>query len=288
MSSSNANIDFSILRNYSSAFSRSAFTDVLNYDDFTNFDRILHNCKTFERSTYFELITFLYSNISQNYRCEYVYKNELIKHLLKYGTKNTVFFNEFRAGNSIADLAVFNGESKAFEIKTEYDTPRRLDKQLEDYKSFFDRCYLVIAEKKLEEYMSISDKSTGIICMSKRNGRIRMEEIRSATQNNHFDASSMMSCLRTEEYKNITTSLGFITDNIPGYELYSYCKNIIINADPKLVRTYFIREIKKRKNNTALLRRFPMPLRQIMLSLNLSDIKAEKLIILLNKKINQI
>lgn len=31
---------------------------------------------------------------------------------------------------------MFNGESKAFEIKTEYDTPRRLDKQMDDYKRF--------------------------------------------------------------------------------------------------------------------------------------------------------
>ena len=76
---------------------------------------------------YSDLLKKSYSVISKYYRCEYVYKNELIKLLLKkYGTRNSVYFNEFRVGNSIADMVMFNGESKAFEIKTEYDTPRRL------------------------------------------------------------------------------------------------------------------------------------------------------------------
>ena len=64
---------------------------------------------------------------------------------------------------------MFNGESKAFEIKTEYDTPRRLDKQMEDYKRFFDKCYLVVPEDRLEEYYNIVEPTTGIITMSRDN-----------------------------------------------------------------------------------------------------------------------
>ena len=51
------------LRNLSSAFSRNAFVDVLNYN-------------ALKCTTYFELLKKSYSLISKYYRCEYVYKNE--------------------------------------------------------------------------------------------------------------------------------------------------------------------------------------------------------------------
>ena len=115
------------LRDCSSAFSRSAFTDVLSYDDYSHFDWI-YSYYNFKCDTYLGLIKRAYSIIAKGYRCEYVYKNELLTQLLKvYGVKNTAYYSEFRVGESIADMAMFNGESKAFEIKTEYDSPRRLD-----------------------------------------------------------------------------------------------------------------------------------------------------------------
>ena len=53
------------------------------------------------------------------------------------------------------------------------------------------------------------------------------------------------------------------------------------------MRELFLREIKKRKNNTALLRKYPMSIRQMMLSLNLPQDKANKLLEQLNININQ-
>ena len=210
----------------------------------------------------FELLKKSYSLISKYYRCEYVYKNELIKLLLKkYGARDSVYFSEFRVGNSIADMVMFNGESKAFEIKTEYDTPRRLDKQMEDYKRFFDKCYLVVPEDRLEEYYNIVEPTTGIITMSRDNGRIILKEVRSVYQNEHFEPKTLMSCLRTDEYKNIALSLGVSLDGVAGYDMYTYCYNVI-------------------------LRKYPMSIRQMMLSLNLPEDKANKLLKQLNININ--
>lgn len=277
------------LRDLSSAFSRSAFVDILNYNDYSHFDWLSSKYDTLKCTTYFELLKKSYSLISKHYRCEYVYKNELIKLLFKdYGTKNTVYFSEFRVGNSIADMVMFNGESKAFEIKTEYDTPRRLDKQMEDYKRFFDKCYIVVPESRLEEYYKIVEFTTGIIKMSRNNGRIILKEVRSANQNKRFDPEALMSCLRTDEYKNITLSLGFTLDGIAGYDLYRFCYNVISQADSNKLRELFLSEVKKRKNNTALLRKYPMSIRQMMLSLNLSEDKANKLLKQLNININQV
>lgn len=288
MAATSINKDMIRLRDLSSIFSRSAFTDVLNYNDYSHFNWLSSKYDTLKCSTYFDLLNKSYSLISKYYRCEYVYKNELIKLLLKkYGTRNSVYFSEFRVGNSIADMVMFNGESKAFEIKTEYDTSRRLDKQMEDYKRFFDKCYIVVPKNRLEEYYNIVEPTTGIITMSRDNGRIILKEVRSANQNKHFDPEALISCLRTEEYKNITLSLGVSLDGVAGYDMYTFCYNVISQADSDKLRRFFLREVKKRKNNTALLRKYPMSIRQMMLSLNLPEDKANKLLEQLNININQ-
>ena len=284
----NANEELIRLRDFSSAFSRSAFIDVLNFNDYSDFNWLVSKYDILRCATYSDLLKKAYSVISKYYRCEYVYKNELIKLLLKkYGTRNSVYFNEFRVGNSIADMVMFNGESKAFEIKTEYDTPRRLDKQMDDYKRFFDKCYIIVPEDKVDEYRDILESTTGIIAMSRNNGRIILKEIRHAEQNERFEFEALMSCLRTEEYKNIVLSLGESLEGIAGYDMYKYCYQVISKANPNELRELFLREIKKRKNNTALLRKYPMSIRQMMLSLNLPQDKANKLLEQLNININQ-
>ena len=289
MSAISANKELIRQRDFSSAFSRSAFIDILNYNDYSHFNWLLSKYNLLKCVTYSDLLRKLYSLISKHYRCEYVYKNELIKHLLKeYGTRNSVYFSEFRVGNSIADIVMFNGESKAFEIKTEYDTPRRLDKQMDDYKRFFDKFYIIVPEDKVNEYCNIVEIKTGIIAMNSDNGRITLKEIRHAEQNECFDPEVLMSCLRTEEYKNIVLSLGESLEGITGYDMYKYCYQIILKAKSNELRKLFLREIKKRKNNTALLRKYPMSIRQMMLSLNLSEGKANKLLEKLNININHI
>lgn len=290
MSTLNANRELVKLRDLSSVFSRSAFVDILNYCDYSHFDWLVNQySSSLNCTTYFDLIKKTYSIISKHYRCEYVYKNELIKLLLKeYGTKDTVYFSEFRVGNSIADIAMFNGESKAFEIKTEYDTPRRLDKQMEDYKRFFDKCYIVVPESKLDEYRTIVESTTGIISMKRENGRIVLYKVRQAQQNTRFAPDALMSCLRISEYTNIALSLGASLDGIAGYDMFNFCYNVISNADPGMVKKLFLREVKKRKNNTPFLRKSPMVIRQMLLSLNLPEDKASKLISQLNVNINQV
>lgn len=286
MASTTVNKDINRFRDLSSAFSRRVFVDVLEFNDYSHFNWLVSKYSFLNGSTYLGLLQKSYLQICKSYRCEYVYKNELIKLLLKkYGTRNTVYFNEFRVGNSIADMVMFNGESKAFEIKTEYDTPRRLDMQMEDYKRLFDKCYIVIPETKLSEYKDIIESTIGIITLKRDNGRITLDEVKTAHQNICFDTNLLMACLKTNEYKNIAQSLGASLDGIAGYDIYTYCYKVISNANTDELRPLFLREVKKRKNNTAQLRRFPMSIRQMMLCLNLSEAKAVKLIKQLNTNI---
>ena len=141
-------IPMEMMRSYSSAFSRRVFSDIINYGDFSHLDYLMKNWspKAKDGDTYLMLLRQIYRAMCKNYRCEYVYKNEIINKLLlnQFAGTRTVVFNEFRVADSIVDLAMFIGVSKAFEIKTEYDSKKRLAHQLEIYSKLFQECYIVI------------------------------------------------------------------------------------------------------------------------------------------------
>lgn len=276
------------MRSYSSAFSRSLFTDIIKYGDCSRLDAIhdRYDGKRKKEKTYFSYLKYLYRQISINYRCEYVYKNELIELLIKkYAHSNTVIFNEFRMQKSIVDLAMFNGNSRAFEIKTEYDTTRRLIGQLVDYTRVFQLCYVVIPANMLETYEKDIPPYIGIVLMRESGGVLELDEARPAVENKNIDAGMMMKCLRTKEYENmVIEEFGKLPD-VPYYEMYEACEEKLYDMPPGKLHQYFLKEIEKRKNNMCLLKKAPRELRQMYLQLGLSKGQIDILQTYLNNPI---
>lgn len=276
------------MRSYSSAFSRALFTDIIKYGDCSRLDAIhdRYDGKRKKEKTYFSYLKYLYRQISINYRCEYVYKNELIELLIKkYAHSNTVIFNEFRMQKSIVDLAMFNGNSRAFEIKTEYDTTRRLIGQLVDYTRVFQLCYVVIPANMLETYEKDIPPYIGIVLMRESGGVLELDEARPAVENKNIDAGMMMKCLRTKEYENmVIEEFGKLPD-VPYYEMYEACEEKLYDMPPDKLHQYFLKEIEKRKNNMWLLKKAPRELRQMYLQLGLSKGQIDILQTYLNNPI---
>lgn len=276
------------MRSYSSAFSRALFTDIIKYGDCSRLDAIhdRYDGKRKKEKTYFSYLKYLYRQISINYRCEYVYKNELIELLIKkYSHSNTVIFNEFRMQKSIVDLAMFNGNSRAFEIKTEYDTTRRLIGQLVDYTRVFQLCYVVIPANMLETYEKDIPPYIGIVLMRESGGVLELDEARPAVENKNIDAGMMMKCLRTKEYENmVIEEFGKLPD-VPYYEMYEACEEKLYDMPPDKLHQYFLKEIEKRKNNMCLLKKAPRELRQMYLQLGLSKGQIDILQTYLNNPI---
>lgn len=277
-----------MLRSFSSAFTRSTFCDIIHYNDYSYLDWLIerYDIKLRGDGSYYSFLKTIYSQMAREYRCEYVYKNELIHELIKkYGTKSTSIYNEFRVGESIADIAFFNGESKAFEIKTQYDSSKRLNKQLHSYSRVFDKCYVVIPEERLFDYYEPDDK-TGIILLKRVNGRMILEEFREAKQNDVYDAALLMSCLRTIEYeKLLIDSFGSLPEATPG-QLYKTCCEQICKLPTDVLSNFFITAVKARKDNAKVIYKMPHALRQICLALNLNSKKSEILLEKLYKPIN--
>ncbi len=270
------------LRSYSSIFSRSVFSDIIEYDDYTRLNTLFNRYDSSKDRfcSYFDYIKYIYRVIAKEYRCEYIYKNEIINKLLinEYGTKNTVAINEFRVQNSIVDFALFNGESKAFEIKTEYDTKKRLEHQIDDYSKLFQKCYIVIPEGSYQQYNDSVSENVGIIVLIREKGRIKLSERRAATENRNIDPHVLMRSIRASEYRNIVTEYFGYLPNVSCFEMFDKCQEMIERIPQQDLHTLFLKEIKKRTNNTRLLRTFPSEIRQICLSLNLDQKQSNNLL----------
>ena len=155
------------LRDYSSLFSRSQALSWLKMD----FSSINYKIERYDvkwlnnqNLTYLDYLKYVYTVLADNYQNEYVFKNEFLNNWLikELGETNSQIFSEFRLGNSIADLVMFNGCSKIFEIKTELDNDSRLTLQVENYAKVFNQIFLIIPASKIHLYEKY-DASVGII-----------------------------------------------------------------------------------------------------------------------------
>ena len=280
------NVKIQLSRQYAQAFGRGVYDDILRWGDSEMLTLLCRSRKRNSEETYMECLQRFYSSMKRHYRCEYVFKNEIIAELRKqYAHRRSLIVNEFRVGNSIVDLAFFNGESRAYEIKTGYDTPRRLEGQLYDYRRVFDKCYLVVEQSEVKNWKNYDD-GTGIIafCHGSR-GKITMEEVRPASQNQQIDVDVLMTCLRAEEYEYIAEHYAGASLSEKKYKHFEECKEILKGMGAEELHDAFLETIEKRKSSFALLNETPRELYQICMSMHLSGKQLDVITNSLNNKI---
>ncbi len=258
---------------YASIFSRRNIENIF-CDDFTLFDELI---QTYDKQivgqdiiNYKNYFCYAFRYLMRNYRNEYIVKNALLNNLIKHhGTSQTVAFNEFRVGKSIADLVLFNGNSRAYEIKTEYDSPKRLGTQMIDYNELFQFCYLVVHEQYYEKYHKDINSNVGVIIYSLDKGHIHFEEKQSATENTNINPYLLMRCLRTEEYKRIVSLYYDSLPEMNAFTAFEICEELMANVPASKLHEFFISTMKERRSNMKYLKEYESYLRQLCLSMHI-------------------
>ncbi|MDR2913496.1 MAG: sce7726 family protein [Tannerella sp.] len=280
--------DMERLRSYSTIFSSNAFLRLIGQGDFDFINRKIERFDTEKfknkEKTYNQYLQYIYQALCNGYRCEYIYKNQIINDLLlkKYKLSSTIAINEFRVGNSIVDIAMFNGISRAFEIKTELDSDKRLNTQLIDYEKLFDECYIVTHESLVDKYLNQKD-DTGIIVLYKEKNCLKLKEIRSAKKNNTIDCETLIRCLRTTEYKNIIENFYGEIPDVSSFKMFDTCLLMMKRIPADELHTLMMTEFKKRKIDKNVILSSPKVLKHICLSLNM-NFNAYSI---LNERLNQ-
>lgn len=268
--------DIERLHYYASLFSGNVVQRSLKYNDYSAIFECLHRYDsdlTSRGLTYWDYFDYVYRILEKNYRNEYVYKNTLIKGYIvkEYSLKETKVFNEFRIGSSIADLAMFNGTSKAFEIKTELDNDKRLASQLGEYARLMEESYLVVSADLVDKYRSDVDKSVGIISLCRQGRSLKIERLRKARKNSCVDIDVLMSSVRCDEYRwMVKTAYGSLPD-VSDFEMFDACKDLLNRLSSIKLQRLFLDAVKKRKNSTGLLKSVPRSANLLCLSMDWNE-----------------
>lgn len=269
------------LRVLSQIFSPPMFQKIVRDDDFALFRRQTE--KHFNATSYntnLDIIKSLYKTLQKQYRCEYIYKNNLFLEIYKkenLGT--TLILNELRVGSSKADLVLLNGSIRIYEIKTELDGLGKLSKQLNDYQKFADKVYVVTDEKFAEKIkVEYADTNIGIIVLDTKN---KLETIKEANENySLFEFDTIFKILRKQEYLDLVfDNYGFIPE-VPNTKIFRACYGLLAKMDIVHFQKQVLGKLKERKLlNPDLLksRRTPKELKHICNTLDLNEQEYHKL-----------
>lgn len=276
------------LRDYSSLFSRNEALSWFKMDFSSinyKIERYDKNWLQSEKSTYLDYLRYVYSILAINYQNEYIFKNEFLNEWLisELGDTNSQIFSEFRVGNSIADLAMFNGCSKIFEIKTELDSDIRLNLQLENYRKAFNEIYLIVPESKLSIYEKY-DSNVGVITFNSNNDKL-FTLLRNAKTNYEIDPSIIMTILHSKEYISIVKNYYGVLPPMTSFSQYKICSDLIFEIPNLKLNKLFIAEIKKRATNDALSFRYYKEFNQLFLALKMTRSNKYKMIDILKTPI---
>jgi len=221
-----------------------------------------------------------FSHLSSHHRNEYVYKSAVIDRIVfgRHSPATSAVGMELHVGKSIVDIAIFNGTSTAYEVKSELDSPRRLTSQTANYLKAFDKVYVVAPRNNAQRYESFCDHRVGIMELNERGS---LSIVRAATSNmNNIETRALFRMLRRDEYVGaIEKHLGQKI-SLPNGLVSQYCEKEFCKLSVEDAHAAYLKAMRKRTTNkefVGYLRSLPNHLRTLGYSSNLSSMQQSKI-----------
>lgn len=215
-----------------------------------------------------------YTALVAGYRCEYVYKNTLARKILleRHSFSEATLLGEFYAAGAKVDLAIVNGTSTAYEIKTAYDKLDRLPSQIDSYSKVFDEIYVVTDISTIESVEKIIPTHVGILELT-QDTNIRTHK-RALSNRNEVSSSSIFWSLRESEYKKIVYENLRVTLDLPNTERVAAYHKLFSSIDPQLAHQGMVSALRDRMLPSAqleLVNASPWSLKYLSLSKTLPN-----------------
>ncbi len=244
--------------NYSDreVFDSKQIKDIYNsYDTLFNCDRLASMLNTIKNDSSInyssiEDVRALYNYyILKHYPNETSIKAKFINNVL-LKTQNHVSIFELPVGSSRVDLCKINGESIAYEIKSDLDNFSRLDKQLHDYLLVFEKVYVICSMKNIEKIKKLIPKNCGIYTYSIRGSNYYFKAYKKAIISRDIDPIEQ---LRIFNKKELIKHFSIKEFNLEIKE--TVVKEIAENNSTKIINNKFKEMLKgKYKNKWSFLR----------------------------------
>lgn len=189
----------------------------------------------------------------EGYRDEYIYKAALTHKILlgKHSLQTASMLNEFRVGECKADLAILNGTSTVYEVKSERDSLSRLERQVTAYAKVFARVYVIAAENHVDAIIGAVAEDVGILRL---NGRHRISTLREAVDRPERTSPAVIfESIRAEEARMILLLQGVSVPVVPNTELNSVLRHLFTKLDARKAHDGMVKVLRKTRNLSPLL-----------------------------------
>ena len=192
----------------------------------------------------------------------------------RHSLKTASLLTEFRAGSCKADVAILNGTSTVYEIKSERDTLHRLENQLENYRKVFAKVYVVVAEPFIDQVLQLTDENIGVMSL------VRWDRVRTVREAlDRADAVcplTIFDSLRLAEAKEILNNLGIEAPDLPNTKMRAAMQERFAALPARSVHAEMVRVLKRARSLASLgtlVDQLPQSLKPAALStrLRLSD-----------------
>lgn len=188
----------------------------------------------------------VFGMLVEHYRCEYVFKNAIATDILMdfHSPEKARLLSEFRSGSCRADAVIVNGTSSVYEVKTDLDSLGKLQKQLNSYRSIFDKIYVVASSSMCDKVAALIDDDVGIFSFT---DNAQLKSIRkSASHKELVSPSQIFDCMRRDEYVGAITKHFGQAPTVPNTQIYTECKKLFCELSPIAAHAAMVHALKRR------------------------------------------
>ncbi len=193
----------------------------------------------------------LYSILSAHYPSEYIYKNALAEQVyLGKHFEESHMLTELRVASCKADVAIFNGTSTVYEIKSDLDSLERLETQIDAYTSFFDRINVITSQSQIKRVSALLSSEIGVMALAP-DGSI---EVYREPESNKWRVrpSVIFSSLRKSEYLQIIDDKHGTTPNVPNTRIHQVCLELFSELTSEDAHDAMLDVLQRRGNSRQL------------------------------------
>ncbi len=214
-----------------------------------------------------EFFTRVYNELLAPYRCEYVIKNELANRvfLAHHNPALSTLVTEMRIGANRIDFVIVNGRATAYEIKSEFDSLKRVDAQVASYLRVFPRVNVVAARGHVDTLLSGLDSRVGVLEFTEA-GSISCAR-RACDNLENVEPDAIFQVLRMPEYKAaVRSEFGYVPD-VPNTRIHTACRALFGRISPTRAHQYLLQALKRRvmgPQDATLLAGLPYCLKQML------------------------
>lgn len=226
---------------------------------------------------------------TSNCRSEYIYKAALAHKILlgTHNLKTASMLHEFRVDNCKADVAILNGTATVYEIKSERDSLSKLGKQIEAYKKFFAKVYVIAGEHHIDNIKSIVCNEVGILKLSNRYQISTVHNAKDCPE--RISPLTIFESIRIYEAKQILNLNDIYFPDVPNTEVHSLLKEKFLKLAPSIAHASMVEVLKKTRTLAPLseiIGSIPKSLQSFALTNNIRIVDHSRLINALNTPFN--